>query len=143
MKYRDLFQLKAALSQDFGAKVWALVKPVGKMLAAIRRETDPYEAKLEPTPAMLAFRRELGALKAESAAQRPEVVNETIRNLVAQHVQAQIDENELRQLDVDMANDEVDIKLDPLPEALLHDGGVLRVDFKVYDLLARLGLIKE
>ncbi len=147
MKNRDLFELETALAGGCRSKHWALMKPVNKMLAIVRTETEPHRAALAPTEAMKKYQGALRHLRAENAGEKPEVLNEKMQNLIAEHKQAIIDGLELQQADAEMAEDDVPAelveKLEPLPEALLHDGGMLRIEPEAYLTLSRLGLVKE
>jgi hypothetical protein len=147
MNYKDLFELESALSRGCNSKHWQLIKPVGKMLAIVREETTPYKDKLQPTPAMRAYKKALDRIQTETAGEDQKVINEKIRNLIAEHKQAITDTNDLHQLDVEMSRDEVApefvARLVPIPESLLHDAGVLRIDPSAYLVLDRLGLIAD
>jgi len=147
MKNRDLFELEGALAGGCQTKHWALVKFVNRMLGIIRPVTTDHHKALEPTKAMQKYNAALRRLRGENAAEKPEVLNEMMRQLKAEHGQAFVELEELQQLDIDMAEDDAPAdlvaKLEPIPEALLHDGGTLRIEPAAYLTLSRLGLIKE
>jgi hypothetical protein len=143
MKNDDLFELETDLATGCNSKHWPLLKRWLPMLAKVREAVAPMRARCAPTDAVKSFQRALARLRAENAAENRDVLNEKIRNLVREHAQAQLDLDEIRQLEQDMREDSTEIEFDPIPEELLHDGGVLRIEPHALLTLSRLGLIKE
>ncbi len=143
MKNKDLFELEAAITNGCKVKHWALVKPLNKMLVAVKAIVEPIRDSLAPTATIKAFNDALGHLRAENAAEKPEVLEEKIRILIGQHKQAQTDAVDQKILERDMLDDVTEIALEPIAESLFHDGGMLRVEPDAYFTLSRLGLVKE
>jgi hypothetical protein len=140
---RDLFELEEALARGCKSKHWPLLKPWQKMAAVVSAAAGPKRDSLAPTAAMKSFQRALDRLRARNAGATGEQLAEMIRNLKREHQQAHIDQDEIRQLEIDMLADSTDVELEPIPEALLHDGDVLRVEPEAYFTLCRLELVKE
>lgn len=141
MRNSDIHELERALTNGCRSKVWKLIKCVDEMLAKVRPIAETHRSRLAPTSAMKAFQRALDRLRAENAGDPPDVLDLKIRTLASEHAQAHIERDEIRQLEIEMLDDDTPVDLEPIPEPLLHDGGVLRVEPEAFLVLSRLGLI--
>lgn len=145
MKYRELFELEAALTHGCNSKHWPLLKVWDRMLAAVREVTEPYRERVKPTPAIVTYQRALARTRSRCQAEgdNRETVDAKIRALNVEHAKAITDTDELRELDAEMADDDCDLVLASIDEKLLHDGDVLRIEPAAFLTLSRLGLVKE
>ena len=154
MKMRDVFEVEGAivgrtlengtvLPGAIKTKHWQLLKLLDKNLKKCREHTDAARKALEPSEAAKAYLQEQERVQAESANETREVQSAKIMDLKSKHPEAVQEILGHKKIEVEILEDAVEVEWVPIPEALLHDGGMCRVEGDSYMVLSRYGVVQE